>query len=486
MNDNQLVSPLARSKDFIGRVLDSKIDGKRLAEFLVSGTYNFFPLYTAGTIFRLSDGEETKNKISKPQGTFIRRVGMRLLMVLISIGAYIRLLIARPRVLIFSVDKMSGISGNDARLDTVYRALKKKNISFIELLHTFPDGDFFRNFKNRDHLVLYSRVIDFIFLFFRARKNDFSSLDGDFKDDNERKTALHLVHTYREEISRSEMRIKLLTLFLSLSSVECVFTIDDPRNYGELLVACERLKIPVYAVQHGFFSKYHIGWLRNSNDIGRVPTPTKLLVWSEYWKQELLRLGTYFKDEQIEVGGSLVKDNNVVYGNNVHKDATLGVLFLYENLMVVKKDVKKYMDVCLADSACQVYFKLRPGKTADEQFGEYGLRKEDIKKIIPVTDIQSVVSSINIVAGTYSSFLYDMIVYEKPVAILKSIVDMGDGMIENGLADLVSFEEGDVLLQMKKLSNTSQEILRKRKDKIGTLLSMEDTIAKIIEKEKLA
>ena len=89
-------------------------------------------------------------------------------------------------------------------------------------------------------------------------------------------------------------------------------------------------------------------------------------------------------------------------------------------------------------------------------------------------------------AGTYSSFLYDMIVYEKPVAILKSIVDMGDGMIENGLADLVSFEEGDVLLQMKKLSNTSQEILRKRKDKIGTLLSMEDTIAKIIEKEKLA
>ena len=53
---------------------------------------------------------------------------------------------------------------------------------------------------------------------------------------------------------------------------------------GELIKAANDLNIEIIELQHGTFSKYHLGYSFPNNNNNKAYFPTKFYVWNKYWK----------------------------------------------------------------------------------------------------------------------------------------------------------------------------------------------------------
>ncbi len=55
---------------------------------------------------------------------------------------------------------------------------------------------------------------------------------------------------------------------------------------GELIKAANDLNIEIIELQHGTYSKYHLGYSfpNNNNNNKHTYFPTKFYVWNKYWK----------------------------------------------------------------------------------------------------------------------------------------------------------------------------------------------------------
>jgi len=92
---------------------------------------------------------------------------------------------------------------------------------------------------------------------------------------------------------------------------------------------------------------------------------------------------------------------------------------------------------------------------------------------------------VSVVAGTYSTFLYDMVSQNKPVLLLKTVIDYGEGMVSGGFAREVSLDDdmADVIREAVNLSYDDLREIRKKligdgsivlKDSIKNLLLIND------------
>ncbi len=75
-----------------------------------------------------------------------------------------------------------------------------------------------------------------------------------------------------------------------------------------------------------------------------------------------------------------------------------------------------------------------------------------------------------------------MIVYGKPVVILKTASDYGEGMAQNGLAEMISLDEKDVYRKLLATKNTPRAELESRKMKLfgKSPVSLNKTITEIM------
>lgn len=405
-----------------------------------------------------------------------------LLMTLISFLSLIIAFFYRPKLLVFTDDKVEGINHNDSRLDSLYRALDEIRGKFIELVHTIPNREMLKKFTSRLRPVIYLEAIDFIFspaVFLkkvRIKKIlEDVSLEGVAEQD--RPFIRSELEKFLSIKSIIRWRVHILTTILRILGIEKVFSIDDTRHYHEIMVASKVLGIPSYAIQHGHFTKYHIGWLNVTDLEGDIIRPDKLLVWSEYWKDELLRLGTYFTNNEILVAGSKSR----ISETDKVKDERISILIPYEK-DAYKDDVRKFIFKVLENKNIEIIFKIREGDISKlEQLEEYGLEGL-VGKITAVSSIEDVLERVDLVVGTYSTFLYECVEMLRPVVILKTDMDYGEGMIVNGLADSIDMNK-DVMGQVEALSQLGENELRNRRSElVGSQdFTLSDTIHSIVK-----
>ncbi len=376
----------------------------------------------------------------------------------------------RPRVLLYSVDRSnSSVAQNDARINDLYVFLLKNKISYIEFFHAVLDRGVMVRWWARKRRAFYLRSLDFLLEtlvscgFIDKKEIDESQLDLSGFSSKEVTIVRPIILKYLTLLPLVEFKVRLLTRFLRWLNPQVIWGIDNTRDYHELVVAAENNQVPFLAFQHGHFTKYHVGWLDDGTFTGKIARPKALYVWSEYWKKELLRLGTYFEPHEIIVGGTKSPPFFTQDKVENHDTTILNILVPYEGDSV-KHEVKKYLDALL-EGGCRVYFKVRTDVARTTQLLDMGLTENYHGNFHIIENAQAVMGQVDIVAGTYSTYLYDMIMFEKPVVLLKTSNDFGEGLVTNGLAEEVTLGP-NLLSHLAAIRKIEKSVLRGRRDKL--------------------
>lgn len=432
----------------------------------IEGEYNWLQFYQALIFLDLRQhyADAARKDSLPPKGFTIVVVFAYCGVLLISLVAFVKLMLFRPRILIFSTDKANSKYQGDFRLGAVYHHLKEYRLSFVEVFYTVLDQTFWNNIRMRRRSALYLQSIEaWASLFSRLgllrglplttiRKLDVSCF-------HEEEYIRFLIRKYDNKIARSSFIIRVLAFLLRLTGVKILLTIDSVRRYNELVAACKRVDIEVVAFQHGQFTKYQVGWLAASNKFDNVVKPNKLILWSEYWKRELQHFSTYFEGEELVIGGKPHEKKEIASTCTKKEGDGTTVLVPFE-MGVPKAEVVKYIECLAACSNVSVLFKTRPDRDTYEQMDAYGITKGD--RVEVVEDLADALARADVVVGAQSTLLYEMVEAGKPVLILDIGFDYTARMIANGLAERVSSDE-DVCARLEAAAYTPTIELDKRR-----------------------
>jgi hypothetical protein len=469
------------SLDFLDRINKTNIDGYPLAHRQIFNKYNVWHFYQTRILF--SDMKRYvnrgKGKNVKPGkniwNTIYKDIVLFIFSGLLFIVSIARLFINK-KVIVYSIDKVnSPVAHNDTRLDFLYRVLVKRKIKFVEIFHAIPGRSVVDNLLQRRRVAIYDYFIDWLFGFISVFKDypvpNISNEDLFLFRDEEKPFARNLISHYLLLISRSEFRVKVFSFILKWSGTKMVLTIDNTRDYNELVLAARLNNVPVFAFQHGHFTKYHAGWLVSDIFEGVIVRPNRLYVWSKYWKDELLRLNTYFLPEEIIVGGS----KEVGVSSLVTQRLDEMIILIPFETDSIKSEVKAYLDALLK-GGFKVIFKVRGDQPTADQLKVSELEENYHINLSIISDTKVALGKASVVLGTYSTFLYDAVEALKPVVYMKTKSDFGEGIVTSGLATVAESPK-NICNVVRAAYLTSEEVLRARKSMlVDTVGTMEETV----------
>jgi hypothetical protein len=421
------------------RINTIRIGGKDIQEFFMYEGYNYWQSYQTEIFIRAKqytvNPDHALQEIRRSRAiSFVSG----LLAFVISLIAHVRALLQKSRVIVYSVDKHpAGKERSDFRLKELYNALTDNKISFMEILHSSGGRSVIRNLLKRGRPAVYTSAGEFV-----ARVKMFGVPQSDLQVSFEENQNLF---TQSEELFVRELILSLSVRFarvphiiawmrrlIRISRISHMYLIDDAWHYFDLLVAAQAEGVHTTAIQHGHFTKYHVGVLPCTQAVqGMIIRPEKLIVWSSYWKGELERLGSYYPADAILVGGQ--KDTMSERVTSLREDERIGVLIPYET-EVPKGKMSAYLYELKKCPHIQIYFKPRSDLSLDAQLNQYGLSSSEgvsiVKNLSEETGIQ-------VALGTYTTYLYDVVRAHIPVIVAVDILDYGEGMVRNGLADAI-------------------------------------------------
>lgn len=158
------------------------------------------------------------------------------------------------------------------------------------------------------------------------------------------------------------------------------------------------------------------------------------------------------------------------------------ILFPYES-DCQKIEVKNYIDLALINTF-QVIFKTRSDVPEERQLAEYGLSLNYHPNFKVISDTAQALKESDVVAGAYSTFLYEAVEMLKPVIYLETSSDFGEGIAQNGLATVVS-GPADLARALKEVRALSKKELEDRRVKLlgDSPKLMQDTINSLLRNE---
>lgn len=434
--------------DLFSRMEVAFVDGKPISELTIHDNsplwHRFSQSIFDGDIKRFAR-TKSFSEYSKEFKSFKKNL-FRALVVFKFIGVItllctVNVFFKKPKVLIYSVDKNSDPkTKSDFRLHRVYKTLKNNKISYVECFHTLIEKRTISNYLSRKRLAIYMEAIDgfwYVGRFFLKyfKKKDIVEINGLEGTEDEILFMKVTIKKYLAIKRLLKFRKDVLKKILKISGIKALVGIDDVRHYHELLEACRELNIPSIVVQHGHFTKYHVGWLkRNVYEGKKYQKANKILVWSEYWSDELVRLNSVYENKDIVVSGYPNQTSSV---NFVPKKDKKIVILIPHETEGPKEEIFKYIKELSKLEDTVLYFKIRPDVSEDVQLKTY---PEDIKKYANVVKDLHEVPKPDFVSGVYSTFLYDMALLGIPVLIMNTSMDYGGGMIKNEMANQISID----------------------------------------------
>lgn len=361
----------------------------------------------------------------------------KLIGVMVTLLAFLKLLIYRFNLLVYTPDKFSQKHGCDFRFYAVYEYMKERGIRYVEVFHTLLGREFLRNMIKRKRPALYLECLP-LFPGKPESEDDGTNYELSVIEPHNREYFLSLLKRIDQGSQISIKRIQSLARLLKFTRIKVLIAIDDVRYTNELIAACRLNGIKTYGFQHGHFTKYHVGWMNYGIPKELSITFDKLFVWNEYWQKVLLSYSTQYDKNNVELGGVLRELEPIDYKkkrSKTEKVSDLSILVPYETF-APKREVGEYMNRFI-ELGIKVFFKLRPDVPYNVQFDQYNIKHKD--KVEPVVDInEGLLAEVDAIAGVYSTFLNEILFYEKPVLIFDTSLDLGHQLIDDGLALLIN------------------------------------------------
>lgn len=478
---------LTYESDLLRRMGDVSVDGIPLYEYPLLGEYSYWNRFVQivfSSDIRRFAGEKSFDAYSAGEGGRSAALSLKgflvaLFGVVISCVSILSGIMSRPKVFLFGIDRISDPEHKaDFRIRELHSFLRKHTVSYFECFHTVFNKSFVANFFSRGRFGFYLESLDAVYALLRflgivPKRYDPIVAELDSFTPEERRFVSYVVKKIVGEKELVQFRIRMLTSLIKFLKVRAVFAIDDARFYHDISLAAKLAGIPSYAFQHGHFTEYHFGWLKESKTSLSYPRPDYIVVWSEYWKKELLRLGGVFPESSIVVGGypqrfSALPESHV---------ERLQVLIPHETDSP-KEEVRNHVQKIL-DSAedVDVIIKFRPDHTRSTQEAEYGALMQH-PRVRGITSLSELHFRPSVAVGVYSSFLYDMVRAEVPVLIMETSMDYGRGMLVNVLASALPRGGGTRVLLQQASETPASELLR-RAEALNTSTVFADTLTRI-------
>jgi hypothetical protein len=285
----------------------------------------------------------------------------------------------------------------------------------------------------------YRSYLDFIILitnlfksFVRIKNNDELNIIKNLEKeiDNDLMINSNLSNLMISGIKEFKIRYKLFNILLKKVQPKNIYVIVS-YVYGDLIKAAKDLNIKTYELQHGTFSKYHLGYSFPNRKKALEYFPDFFIVWNDYWKNLIdipidyknimLREFDYLKNEKAKYSNIMKINNQIV----ILSQGAIG-----ENIATVILDNFKKLE------NYKILYKLHPGEYKDWKSNKalFELSKKNNVEICLNVDLYTLLASSSIQIGVFSTAIYEGIEFG----------------CETILLDLPGIEYMEDLMKMKK------------------------------------
>lgn len=228
------------------------------------------------------------------------------------------------------------------------------------------------------------------------------------------------------------------------------FGLDDANIVYPLIYAAQDVGIKTLGFQHGLYARRHEAYVMQG--IKKYRWYDNVLVWGEYWKSNVLKNSRLYSST-YHIVSSNKHDYDYKYLPKKGKNKV--ILIPYEFLadsIKVGEYVKKFIK-----AGFKVLFKPRADELLQSQLKSYFL--DDFKDKIEIIDVitPETMAEVDIIAGTQTTLLFDLLLYKKPIWILESSFRLMYDMVEDGFARLIT--ESD----MQRIDEIFEEEISKEK-----------------------
>lgn len=233
---------------------------------------------------------------------------------------------------------------------------------------------------------------------------------------------------------------------LSDCKASTFYGLDDVNGYVfPILYACRTQGMRTIGHQHGAYVKRHAAYRMEGIAVGEFVWFDHVIVWGEYWREKMRRDSTAYPPDFFIVGSNKFSSIPEPTGA-IHRQPKI-VLVPYEFLANTTK-VGEYIERLVA-LGYRVFFKTRPDEDPADQLDAYGLSPACRREIEITAKLDAdIVQEIDIVAGTMTTLIYEMLPYNKIIWVLETEFRHLFDLIEEDLAHLIRLSDLRVPEQM--------------------------------------
>lgn len=320
---------------------------------------------------------------------------------------------------------------NDFRSVEIRKTLDELGTSYIEVLPPPRFVEVLRNFFQSRPYYFYGGL---------PSKNFFN-----YKYDLS-KLSKHKRFVFEKAIEKTEWMIsgynqeyKRHLKHLKNHKFKTFYGFDDSNGYVfPILYACQRNGIKTIGHQHGAYVRRHAGYIMEGISKEDYKWFDKVIVWGEYWKEHLLKISSVYSPDMLVVGSNKVKWD---YGLEKNSNAIpRNILLPYEfttNTFKIGKYVSK-----LVDLGYNIFFKPRKDERLEDQLATYCLAPEYLEKLHIANEINAdFMKKIDIIMGTMTTLVYELLPYNKIIWILETEYKHLEDLVEEGYAHKIKYDD---------------------------------------------
>ncbi len=346
--------------------------------------------------------------------------------------------IASRDTLLYIIDHVSPGLRQDFRFTPLYRELDRCGFRYAEYAHTLSPYQALKNFFRRGRPVFFLEAADF-WAQLSGERIVVPAVEMPAMGSNvlEERALRALVPVVMEGCRQSVARQRMLKRALRFQRVRRAVVFDDNRHNHELVAACISLGIPVLGFQHGVFNKFHAGLMAYGFSGARAHAFNRYGVWSDLFRDRLLRDTALYTSDQVFVSGPLRPPDVSPPSLDRHKKESdprgkIRILVVSEPL-ARKREVAAFIQTLLEDPRFELVLKLRPGESG-KSLEEYSLPASRVR-LLQTGTVYEAFAQVDLAVGSYSSVLYEAALTGIPIVWMKTTRAYGRELVEEGLAE---------------------------------------------------
>lgn len=407
-------------------LINYKIDGIKVWQII---RWNIFSII-ASKIFGLNEAHITTNKVHK-----IKQIPLMMYNAIFNTALFSK----HHDVLVFPHDRVRLVGKEYIDINTKYFVddLIRENKDILVLEKPYAQKHY--SVKNGytkylDDSILYVSLFKkFIKVDFQSHNDFLNLLDDDIKllfniD-------LNLNFMIKESIQKYKSYYKYYYKLLNRIKPKQIYLVIS-YAYPWLVSAAKDLNIEVVELQHGAFSKYHLGYSYHKKS--KVSYfPDKFLLWNDFWKN-MMELP--ISNNHIEIYPFKFQENEIQKYKNIKKNKN-------QVIVLSQGTISNHMSKIILDNFeffkdKVIKYKLHPGEIQRYKNYKYLMQLLEKENVELITDgnLYELLASSEYQVGVYSTAIYEGLEFG-----LKTI--LCDSLFVEYMDKLIALEKIEIILK---------------------------------------